>query len=652
MKTKSLLSALLLLPLALSAAVPDAVKLTFHRTGLTPSMVQVSVVNQDGQPLDGVSAQLQDVSFDSFKQSGAEAISDGSVLAPDTYANKKDSQISFLFRIEGLPADFTFDSADIDVYALNAGGTAQYNTGNTVRYFQFEVATGATADVGTFAVKHIDTDICTVPDQDKGLFHSIQTMTATGAATATNPLYLRVTLIKTSDLGCYAGIGAVTLYTQGGGTEPQPAETFSADKFYTIHRNGNTSAYIYQSGGYMATAQLDASKPFWWVLEPTGNPNCYYIKNATTGKYVQSSAETPLSTLVPIAGTPVEFQIKKDETPGANTKGFYYLASTDQTVSVDTDGSLGLNFGASGVVSYYIKTGRGNSYWQIEEGDYAYNPPVVEATAFARSIQLYSIPCGASGNAYLSAADIEGPDVLAPLHYSAKVQPGNYYTLHVGQKASVRQGGILPIALAVANAEGGIRTFAYADWDKDGVFEESRELSDGMVSFNVPLTADIGQYRIRIRVTETDTEGAEDDVIGACYDFLVNVVPSSAAIVWNVEVNDPERGTVHAEVVADQLHLEATPLGDAFFVGWKLMRNHCQGEIISSEATADIPLTQSMRIVAVFTPNTQPIPVAVHHVHTAPDAKSEPAAYDLAGRKSSPTAKGVVIASGRKRINK
>lgn len=630
----------------------DAVRLTFHRTGTDVGSVEVTVTDADEKALTGVTATLESTSFATLKSVGADAIINGSVLAPDTYENGEGSQITYLFRIDGLSGDFAFDSADLDVYALNAGGNAQGNTGSTVRYFQFGVATGTSADgVQTFAQKNIDTDICTVPNQSNGLYHSTQTMSAEKAANATSPLYLQVSLIKTSSLGCYAGIGMVMLYTKdGGGDEPIEETTFSADKFYTIHRNNNTSAYIYQNGNTMGTAMFDNSKSFWWVLEPTGTEDCYYIKNATTGRYVQSSVQT-LSSLVPMGDTPVEFQIKKDETPGAATNGYYYMASTDQEISLATDGSLGLNFGATGVVAYYIRTGRGNSYWEIEESEYAYDPPTVEVTDFSRTAQIYSYPCGSAGKAYLTTADMEGDDVLSEIHYATATSPSSYYTVYVAQKADVRQGGTLPIAISVANDGSGIQTFAYADWDKDGVFEEGVELDGKKTAFKVPESAAIGQYRIRIRVTETGTDGAEDDVIGACYDFVIRVVPAETMLTWSVEVNDATRGTAKAEEDGGILRLEATPFGDATFVGWKLMRNHFIGEILSQDTQFEYPLTQSARIVAVFTPNTQSLPDAIDGVGSG-EQNGTSRTFDLSGRKATTTVRGIVVSNGKKRINK
>ena len=436
-------------------------------------------------------------------------------------------------------------------------------------------------------------------------------------------------------------------------TEPQ---------YYTIHRNGNTSAYIYQNGNVMGTGSLSSEKSFWWILEPTGKEDCYYIKNATTGDYVQSSVQT-LSSLVPMGKEPVEFQIKKDETPGATTAGYYYMASTDQKISVATDGTLGLNFGPNGVVAYYIRTGRGNSYWQIEESEYAYNPPHVETTNYARSIQLYSVPCGSLGKAYLSAADVEGTDILTPLHFAASASPAHHHLIYTQENVGVRQGGKLPISITVANGGKAIRAFAYADWDRDGVFEQSTEFAQGKASFSLPSDVALGQYRLRIRVTETNTTEAEDDVIGVCYDFIVQVLDAASVLTWSVESNDESRGTATGMLDGGTLKVQATPKGDATFVGWKLMKSYFTGDIIGTSPEMEIPFNQSMRLVALFSPNTQENVDGIGHFEHSASQVQYSGLYDLSGRKvplsntsSLPNSKGlhkgVYIINGKKIITK
>lgn len=144
------------------------------------------------------------------------------------------------------------------------------------------------------------------------------------------------------------------------------------EKCYTINRNGNALAYIKEGDDHiLRTGGYDNTQKCYWQFIKTENPDCYYIKNVTSGMYMQSS-KRGLSEAIPVGVLPVEFKVMVDQTQGAATKGYYYLCSTDQSINNQTDGTLGLNFGTDAVVAYYIKTGRGNSYWQIEETNYDY----------------------------------------------------------------------------------------------------------------------------------------------------------------------------------------------------------------------------------------------------------------------------------------
>ena len=150
---------------------------------------------------------------------------------------------------------------------------------------------------------------------------------------------------------------------------------FEQDKYYTINRNGESGSYIYAADGVMQTGALNADNGVYiWQFIPTGKDNCYYIKNVATETYMQSSNIT-LSTNVSLGNDPVEYYVST----GAGTTGSgttYFLASNDQgTINYNEDATLGLNKGATGVVAYYVKTGRGNSYWEITETSYNTSAP-------------------------------------------------------------------------------------------------------------------------------------------------------------------------------------------------------------------------------------------------------------------------------------
>lgn len=143
---------------------------------------------------------------------------------------------------------------------------------------------------------------------------------------------------------------------------------------YTISLNPDKSniapqtVYIAdESTGLMTATTYATADKYHWYLEPTGNEDCYYIKNVATGNYMQSSKN--LSTQLTLGTEPVEYKIGKDLTEGSGTTGYSYLCSTDQTVDNATDGTLGLNYEKEGnkVIGFYIKSGRGNSYWEVKK---------------------------------------------------------------------------------------------------------------------------------------------------------------------------------------------------------------------------------------------------------------------------------------------
>lgn len=615
MKKIKLLSIVWLLSATAFAADYTGIQLTFQRTGTNASSVTVNVSDQDANPLDGVTATLESTSFGNLMTGTAQALTNGSVLAPannSSYSNGANAEISYLFRIDGLDPSFTYYKADIDVYAMTKGGTAQGNGGDTKRYFNFSVSTGGTSNVSLFAQKTENTDICTVSDHNGGLYHSVQTMFASTEQTATAPLYVRVTLKKISSDGCYAGIGMVKLYG-----DPQE-QSFSGDKFYTIRRFGANNAYMHDLGDKIGTSTLDTQKKCWWLLIPTANPNCYYVMNAASGNYIQSSKGLDQNVPVSMGSTPVEFQIKKDEKTGT-TKGYYYMASTDQTISTDASSqTYGLNWSSafSCVVTWFIRSGtNANSYWEIVESENGYDPPTTGYSTFTQSAQIYSIPCGVrvKGCAYLTNADFEGEDVLSELHYTSNSAPADHIVLYTEQKMDVKQNGTLPVSIAIANAKTSTKAFAFTDWNKDGVFDERSEIVNGTVNLSVPEDAKLGQYRLRIRVVEDDVD-AETQATGISYDFLVNVVSADTDIEWSVKPNNAMRGTTSGELVEKDnktyLKVSVKPIGDAVFKGWKLMHNYFQGEIVYTPANStdfehEFELTQSLHLVAVLDPNTK-----------------------------------------------
>ena len=220
-------------PFTVTLAKIDFVSLTFDKPGSATNNITVNVKDADGDAIPGVSASLESTSCTEFKTGSAAALSrtTNSVLAPNTgYGNAQGSTITYTFKVEGLPTTFTYNKAALDVYALTGGGAAQGNTGNTVREWTFDVETGAATDALTSFVSQSSNDICTVDDQDGGLYHKLWTMSGTDKV-ATDALYIKVTLTKTASDGCYAGIGEVQLYKPGATVQYVISDTNGTEVF-------------------------------------------------------------------------------------------------------------------------------------------------------------------------------------------------------------------------------------------------------------------------------------------------------------------------------------------------------------------------------------------------------------------------------------
>lgn len=189
-----------------------------------------------------------------------------------------------------------------------------------------------------------------------------------------NPYKRNITNPEDKDFGvigyvCGSGRGnsywIIEEYVPGGSESPEvytislnPVKSNIAPKVVYVEDNG--------SGLMTATSYTKADK-YHWYLEPTENKDCYYIKNVATGNYMQSSKS--LSSQLKMGSEPVEFKVAKDEQKGNGTLGYYYLCSTDQEIDNSKDGTLGLNYEISGnkVIGFYIKSGRGNSYWEVKK---------------------------------------------------------------------------------------------------------------------------------------------------------------------------------------------------------------------------------------------------------------------------------------------
>lgn len=392
---------------------------------------------------------------------------------------------------------------------------------------------------------------------------------------------------------------------------PVLAFAFSADKYYTIHRNGEAASYIYQNGATMGYAALQANNPAYiWQLIPTGETDVYQIRNVGSEQYIQTSAVT-LSSLVAMGNNPVDYLVSH----GANTAGHYFIASNDQTIDYNTDSTLGLNKGASGVVAYYIKTGRGNSYWEIEET--AFNPddntPVTEDEDVVPGVGAYRLPCGTyASRTYFSQLDIEGEGVLGELHYKSAA-PGNRYVLYTAQQVVVARGGEVNLTGTLEGyTTSGLDVTVYADFDGDARFEQTAHAGASQkveAVLNVPEDTKAVMGRIRVRVDKSGSVGANADVYGVCYDFPVYFGDSDGGRTLTLVPNSAARGRTVVEGSTEsngnykrgeEVTVRAIANKGYRFYEWRQGRN-----VVASKAVYTTTMTENKTLTAVFIPSQE-----------------------------------------------
>lgn len=112
---------------------------------------------------------------------------------------------------------------------------------------------------------------------------------------------------------------------------------FDAEKVYTISNKIKTDGYWQDNSNGTTINCYPQNENSYWVIEAAQNKNCYYIKNAVTGRYVQAHGDAT-QVVIELGDTPAEYYIAYCEAEGA-----YGLASTNATVYDFTAGCVGLN---------------------------------------------------------------------------------------------------------------------------------------------------------------------------------------------------------------------------------------------------------------------------------------------------------------------
>ena len=364
----------------------SGIGLKFNRTGTDASAVAITVVDENGTAIEGASATM--TSSHEFKATGNAVTSE--IICPNINANTSPT-IELTFTINGVPANFTFDKVGLDIHALNGGSnyqepsdgvTRQWNVSTTVNNTEF----GALNDIDIAA--GVGTS---------GNVHKVWEIT--GAAVNTDgAVTVKLVITKgTTNGGCFIGISSIEFGTAGTEPEPEPEPTPDGDyKVYYIQWKNTGTNYITEESDHRMTVQSqNNTKPQFWMFIPTGNENCYYIKNTATGRYMGSCNLTPSSaSKIYTTTTPVEYYVKQTTATSGEIAYCYYFSSTDcADYNNENAGPRALNKdGASDyVITWQAGTSRVGSYWKLVETEDLY-----EVRPFDGSTAIGSI--GASYN--------------------------------------------------------------------------------------------------------------------------------------------------------------------------------------------------------------------------------------------------------------
>jgi hypothetical protein len=292
----------------------------------------------------------------------------------------------------------------------------------------------------------------------------------------------------------------------------------------------------------------------------------------------------------------------------SNADGGYIIVCDKTAETINNGTKYTVKISANGDDLYNFVDASGNTLTLAGETDFRF---AATRSAFALNNQIYNMPCGSTGDSYVTRVFI-GDDYHYPLatkhngkvYYGGASKPTDKYVIQSLDAAVITDSGSdIKINLNTTPADGYAATL-YFDWDRDGVFEASQELTiaQTMTATIVPSEdAVVGKSRMRLRLTNNGLTGAEDDVVGEVLDLMLNYVGADSEQTFApiLKVNDATRGTATYNA-ADQVAV-ATTKGSATFVCWTDGYN-----VVSVDQNFGVaPAAQQRTFTAVFSPNME-----------------------------------------------
>ena len=311
-------------------------------------------------------------------------------------------------------------------------------------------------------------------------------------------------------------------------------------KYYLISMKSDGSQFVAEmADGSLGVVAKSNDQRIFWQFEPTENENCYYVKNATTGRYIMPCSGAQQSRIYTQA-EPVEYYLG---TSGSNVR----FTSTDCADYDDTSRSpngLNQDGASSNIIVWKAGTANGRSWWTLTETEYLFETRKPKPhTDFMKQAQIYDNPCATASDIYIASLQLDASEGWTGLQYpaygSVAAKPSSPYQIYVKSKAELDKAKPFNVDVRLsAVPQEGDSLYLYFDFDRDGDFEvcykadtPAQEMS---FSVTAPEDAKPGRSRMRVRLTNNGLPYADDETCGQAIDFsitLVEVVPSGVELV-------------------------------------------------------------------------------------------------------------------------
>lgn len=258
MRNSTLIAALMFAAACLPAqASNNKVRLTFQRSGTDASSVAVSVTDEYGYAIDGVTATLESVTSGTGATStpATVALFDSNAMGSNTNFlgvnmgsnNTLNGYVQFTFKISGL-SRFKYNHVDACVASINAAGKFQTAGASVDKlYYKMEAWNTNDAMPTSTLISNSQFDMNPAPTGDVGNAFWLEGKGNTFTASAEEYLVVRFT--KIDGTGCYMSLKGIDLYN-GYLIRTTPVTndgfgnvaTFSSNS--NVHFDDNTTAYI------------------------------------------------------------------------------------------------------------------------------------------------------------------------------------------------------------------------------------------------------------------------------------------------------------------------------------------------------------------------------------------------------------------------